>query len=116
MNRVARTKPRDDMSPASAGKAEHLRVRVEELQADKRRLEMKVAGLEREFEEAKATAKPATDSKSASQCSICRERKRAVQRSVFMCDDCVHIFEVADAAPPDDGLDIPKSLRREPAR
>jgi len=86
------------------------------LQAEKRRLQIKIGALESEVEEAKTAAKPAPESKSASQCSICRERKRAMQRSVFICDGCVHIFGVADAAPPDDGLDIPESLRREPAR
>src|SRR5262249_44018769 len=106
---AAQPPPRDDIDPASAGELARLRDRVEELQAEKRRLQIKIGALE-------SAAKPAPESKSASQCSICRERKRAMQRSVFICDGCVHIFEVADAAPPDDGLDIPESLRREPAR
>jgi Protein of unknown function (DUF3102) len=113
---AAQPPPRDDIDPASAGELARLRDRIEGLQAEKRRLQIKIGALENEVEEAKTAAKPAPESKSASQCSICRERKRAMQRSVFICDDCVHIFEVADAAPPDDGLDIPESLRREPAR
>ena len=74
---------------------------------------MKVAGLESEVEEAKAAAKP-PPSKAASRCSICHEKKQAVLRPVFICDDCVDIYEVREAAPPDDGLDIPTSLRRAP--
>jgi hypothetical protein len=110
------TKPGDDIGPASAGEAKRLRVRVEELQADKCLLEMKVAGLESEIEEAKTPAKPSPKSKSAPRCSICHEKKQAVLRPVFICDNCVDIYEVREAAPPDDGLDIPQSLRREPAR
>jgi hypothetical protein len=109
---AARPPSRDDMGPASTNEADRLRVRVEELQADKRRLEMKVAGLE----EAKAAAKPPPGGKPASRCSICHEKKQAVLRPVFICDNCVDIYEVHEAAPPDDGLDIPESLRREPAR
>jgi len=75
---------------------------------------MKVAGLESEVEEAKAAAKPPPGSKPASRCSICHEKKQAVLRPVFICDDCVDIYEVREAAPPDDGLDIPTSLRRAP--
>jgi ribosomal protein S14 len=97
---------RGDIGPASLGETERLHVRVEELQADKRRLEMKVAGLESEIEEAKAVAKPAPKTKIASRCSICHEKNRAVLRPVFICDNCVDIYEVREAAPPDDGLDI----------
>jgi hypothetical protein len=43
--------PRDDIGPASTSEAERLRVYVEKLEADKRRLEIKVAGLESEIEE-----------------------------------------------------------------
>jgi len=108
---AAQPPPRDDIGPASAGEAERLRVRIEELHADKRRLETKIAGLESEVEEAKAAAKPG--SKPASRCSICHEKKQAVLRPVFICDNCVDIYEVREAAPPDDGRE---SLRREPAR
>jgi len=98
--------PRDDIGPASAGEAERLRVRVEELQADKRRLEMKVAGLESEVEEAKTAARlPAKSGR----CSICHEKKQAVLRPVFICDGCVHTFEVREAVPSD------AALRRESA-
>jgi hypothetical protein len=43
--------PRDDIGPDSANEAERLRVYVEKLEAEKRCLELKVAGLEREIEE-----------------------------------------------------------------
>jgi hypothetical protein len=113
---AAKLPPRDDIGPTSAGEAKRLQVRVEELQADKRLLEMKVAGLESEIEEAKTPAKPSPNSKSAPRCSICHEKKQAALRPVFICDNCVDIYEVREVAPPDDGLDIPQSLRREPAR
>jgi hypothetical protein len=48
---------RDDIGSDSWAEAEGLRARVEELQADKRRLEIKIVGLESEVEEAKAERK-----------------------------------------------------------
>lgn len=45
---------RDDIGQGSAGETERLRIRVDELQAEKRHLEIKVAGLESEVEELKA--------------------------------------------------------------
>jgi hypothetical protein len=72
------------------------------------------AGFESEVEKAKAAAKSAPESKTASRCSICHEQKQAVLRPVFICDCCVDIHDVREAAPPDDGLDIPTSLRRAP--
>jgi len=94
-----------------------LRVRVEELQTDKRRLEIENTGLRSEIEEAKTAVKSSPESKSAVRCEICREKKRAVLRRVFVCDSCAHIHELetaVDAAPADDDLDIPTSLRRAP--
>src|SRR5262249_15718640 len=41
--------PRDDIGPDSASEADRLRVSVEELQAEKRRLEIKITGLEHEI-------------------------------------------------------------------
>jgi hypothetical protein len=43
-----------DIGPASIGEVERLRARVDELQAEKRQLEIKIAGLESEIEELKA--------------------------------------------------------------
>jgi hypothetical protein len=75
-----------------------------------------VRALESKVKEAKAAAKPPPGSKPASRCSICHEKKQAALRPVFICDNRVDICEVREAAPPDDGLDIPESLRRGPAR
>lgn len=58
----APTKPpepaRDDISPNSVGEAARLRARIEELQADKRRLEIKIVALESEIAELKAARVP----------------------------------------------------------
>jgi hypothetical protein len=36
-----------------------------------------------------------------------------VLRPVFICDNCINIHEIREAAPPaDDGFDIPEFLRR----
>jgi ribosomal protein S14 len=107
------TPARNDIGSASTSEAERLRARNEELENEKLRLEIENTGLRSEIEEAKAAAKPAPNSKTASRCSICHEKKRAVLRPVFICDNCVDIYEVREAAPlPDDGLDIPECLRR----
>jgi DUF3102 family protein len=45
---------RQDIGPASTGEVERLRARVDELQAEKRQLEIRVSGLESEVEELKA--------------------------------------------------------------
>jgi hypothetical protein len=89
---------------------------IEELQNAKRRLEIEAEGLRSEIKELKAERKPALDSKTASQCSICHECKRAPQHPVFICDDCAHIFGVGKAAPApaDDRLDIPELKRSAP--
>jgi hypothetical protein len=108
------TLPRDDIGADSRVEAERLRVRVEELQAQIRQRDIRITGLEDEIEDLKAAAKSAAEHKPASRCSICHEKKRAPLRPVFICDGCVDIHEIREAAPrPDDGLDIPKSLRRD---
>jgi Protein of unknown function (DUF3102) len=105
---------RDDIGPASAGELVRKDARIEGLQAEKWRLEIKITGLESEIAELKnANREPA----SAARCEICREKKRAVPRRVFVCDCCAEIHELetsAEAAPlpADDGLDIPEFLRR----
>src|SRR5262249_45046344 len=105
---------RDDVGPDSAAEAARLRVYVEKLEAEKRCLEMKLAGLEREVADAKAAAKSPPKSKSGFRCSICHEKKCAPLRPVFICDGCVHIYDVREAAPTDDGDPgpIPDSLDR----
>lgn len=93
---------RDDIGPASNSEIERIRARNEELETENARL--------------RRAAKPAPESKSASRCSICREKKRAALARVFVCDLCAEIHELktaADTAPPaGDGLDIPGFLRR----
>ena len=107
------TPARNDVGSASTSEAERLRARNEKLENEKLLLEIENTGLRSEVEKAKAAAKPAPKSKTASRCSICHEKKRAVLRPVFICDNCVDIYEVREAAPlPDDGLDIPECLRR----
>jgi hypothetical protein len=56
--------PRDDIGAGSNGEIERLRARVDELQAEKRQLEIKIKGYESEIEELKArlaTAPPPAD-------------------------------------------------------
>jgi ribosomal protein S14 len=104
------TPARNEIGSASTSEA---RARNEERENEKRRLEIENTGLRSEIEEVKAAAKPAPKTKTASRCSICHEKNRAVLRPVFICDNCVDIYEVREAAPlPDDGLDIPECLRR----
>ena len=96
------TPTRDDIGHDSGSEIERLRARVDELTADKRRLEIKITGLESEIAELREPA-------SATRCQICREKKPATRRSVCVCDFCAGIHELPRA---DDGLDIPPKLRR----
>jgi hypothetical protein len=104
--------PRDDIGANSTAEAARLRVRVDELQAEKRRLEIKVVALESEIASLKAATKSAPTIMTAAtgmqapRCEICHEKKHAVQHPVFICDDCINTFEV--------GLDIPEILLRNP--
>jgi hypothetical protein len=110
---IPREMPGDDIGADSRAEAARLRVRVDELQAENRRLEIKVGALESELKELKAATTPEPKSKSGSRCSICHENKRAPLRPIFICDNCVDIHEVREAAPcADDGLGIPKFLDR----
>jgi hypothetical protein len=83
---------RDDIGPDSNGEIARKDARIEELQTEKRRLEIENLGLRSEIEDAKAEPAP----KSKSRCSICR--KRAVLRRVFVCDLCAEIHELETAA------------------
>ena len=53
--------PADDIGTNSTAEAARLRVRVEELEADKRRLEIKIRGLESEIEELRGKRAPPAD-------------------------------------------------------
>jgi hypothetical protein len=101
------TTTRDDIGVDSSGEVARLRARVDELQAEKRRLEIENVRLRSEIEQLEAAHEPA----SAARCDICREKKPATRRQVFVCDFCAKIHELA-TPPADDGLDIQASLRR----
>jgi hypothetical protein len=106
---------RDDVGPTSTAEIARKDSEIEELRNAKRRLEIKITGLEGEITELKTRCEPA----SAARCEICREKKRATQRSVFVCDFCaeIHQLETVKAAPPaDNGLEIPACLDRRGAR
>jgi hypothetical protein len=60
---IGRDRTDDDVGPISSHEMTRKDARIEELQAEKRRLEIKIAGLESEVEEAKATA-PSAERKS----------------------------------------------------
>lgn len=103
--------PSSDIGPASTGEVARKDVELEELRAQKRMLEIKIEGLQSEIGELNnANREPA----STGRCEICREKRRATQRPVFVCDRCAEIHELsAEAAPPaEDGLDIPEWLDR----
>ena len=95
-------------------KLARLRSCVEQLEREKRCLELEVEGFERELADLKAAAKSPAECKSGFRCSICHENKPATLRQAFICDECVHVFDVREAMPtPEDGLDIPAPMRRD---
>ena len=121
----ANTKSKDDVadniSVNSQAETERLRVRVAELQAEKRRLEIKIAGLESEIEELRgklATETGGDMSISEFQTAHKKwEETFEVQRGrIAKLENENAKLRAGVAATPDDGLDIPESLRREPAR
>jgi hypothetical protein len=106
---------REDIGADSMSEADRLRAHNEQLEAENARLQAKIAGLESEIVDLKAAAKSAPASKSGSRCSICHKNKPTTLRPVFICDECVHVFDVREVMPvPDDGLDPPKILLRQP--
>jgi hypothetical protein len=89
----------DDIGENSDGEIARIRADNEKLRNDKRQLEIKITGLESEIAELKTRREPA----SAGRCQICREKKRATQRRLFICDFCAEIHELEprpEAAPP----------------
>jgi hypothetical protein len=101
-----------DIGPDSPGETTRKDALIDQLQAELRQREIRIVGLESEIAELNKEREPA----SAARCQICREKKPAVQRRVFVCDFCAEIHELktaeAAAPPADDGLDIPPSLDR----
>jgi hypothetical protein len=115
---IPREMPRDDVGADSQAEAERLRVRVEELQVDKRRLELKVAGLERELEDLRgklATETGGDKSIGEFQVAIKKwEDTVETQRGIIarLEKENTQLRAEAAAPPADDGLDIPECLRR----
>ena len=113
-------RPRDDIGPGSASEAARLRSCVETLQAEKRRLELKVAGLERKLKELRgklATATGGDMSISEFQAAIKKwEETVEVQRGIIArLENENASLRARAAAPPDDPRDpgpIPASLDR----
>jgi hypothetical protein len=133
---------RDDVGPASTSEVARPQSRVNELQAEKRRLEIENVGLRSEIKKAKAERKPrlASNGEPALCCSFCDKNQHQVYhlvtsgsrlQPVCICNECVDLCvevigkqqkaaaasetnkSVAEAAPPaDDGLDIPAFLLR----
>ena len=106
----------DDVGPDSPGEAARLRVRVDELQAEKRRLQIKILGLESEIEELRGKLKAGGDmSISEFQVAIKKwEETVETQRGIIARLENENAkLRAGGAAPPlDDGLDIPECLRR----
>jgi hypothetical protein len=102
---------RDNIGPASSGEIARLNARIDELQADKRRLEIENIALRSEVGELKAARKPEGEDEDSELGNLLRAWDRASRgaREKFQ----AHVGLVAVVEPPaGDGLDIPESLRR----
>jgi hypothetical protein len=104
---------RDDIGPGSAGEIARLNARIDELQIEKRRLEIDNIGLRSEVEATKAGRKPEGEGEGSELGGLLRAWDRASQgaREKFK----THVGFVAVEPPAkamDDGLDIPECLRR----
>jgi len=115
---VAQPPPRDDIGPASTNEADRLRVRVEELQTEKRRLEIKIIGLKSEIEELRKAGRTSGDMSISEFQTAIKKWEDAVetQRGIIARLENENANLRARVAAPLDGLDIPECLRREPAR
>ena len=120
------TKPQantaDNFDADSRTEAERLRVRVEELQAQVRQRDIKITGLESEIEELRGKLATGTggDPMSVSEFQTAikkwEDTVEAQRRIIARLENENATLRAGVAVPPDDGLDIPKSLRRDPAR
>jgi hypothetical protein len=106
-------KSRDDIGPASNDEITRKDARIEELQADKRRLEIENMGLRSEVEETKAVCKPEGEGEGSELGNLLRAWDRASPGAREKFKARVGLVAVE---PPvkvmDDGLDIPECLRR----
>ena len=106
-------KTRDDIGPASNDEITRKDARIEELQADKRRLEIENMGLRSEVEETKAVCKPEGEGEGSELGNLLRAWDRASPGAREKFKARVGLVAVE---PPvkvmDDGLDIPECLRR----
>jgi len=106
-------KTRDDIGPASNDEITRKDARIEELQADKRRLEIENIGLRSEVEETKAVRKPGDEGEGSELGNLLRAWDRASQGAREKFKARVGLVAVEPPAKAmDDGLDIPECLRR----
>jgi hypothetical protein len=106
-------KTRDDIGPASNDEITRKDARIEELQADKRRLEIENIGLRSEVEETKAVRKPEGEGEGSELGNLLRAWDRASQGAREKFKARVGLVAVEPPAKAmDDGLDIPECLRR----
>jgi hypothetical protein len=105
----------DDTGPSSAGEAERLRCRIEELQAQVRQRDITIEGLRRDIAELQKTSGDPM-SVSEFQATIRKwEDTVETQRGIIArLENENATLRAGVGAPPDDGLDIPASLRRAP--
>ena len=106
-------KTRDDIGPVSNDEITRKDARIEELQADKRRLEIENIGLRSEVEETKAVRKPEGEGEGSELGNLLRAWDRASQGAREKFKARVGLVAVEPPAKVmDDGLDIPECLRR----
>ena len=106
-------KTRDDIGPVSNDEITRKDARIEELQADKRRLEIENIGLRSEVEETKAVRKPEGEGEGSELGNLLRAWDRASQGAREKFKARLGLVAVEPPAKAmDDGLDIPECLRR----
>jgi hypothetical protein len=105
-------KTRDDIGPARSGEIARLNARIDELQIEKRRLEIENIGLRSEVEETKAVRKPEGEGEDSELGNLLRAWDRTSQGAREKFKARVGLVAVEPAKVMDDGLDIPECLRR----
>jgi hypothetical protein len=106
-------KTRDDIGPASSGEIARLNARIDELQADKRRLEIENIALRTEVGELKAARKPEGEGEGSEFGNLQRAWGRASPGAREKFKASVGLVAVERPTKVmDDGLDIPECLRR----